>query len=115
MGKKTWAPGKHLQTFISGTFNVQRREQIALIERIATAMTEVGTEVRDAMERHSGFEEIGKRMLRCWSDSMTSLCDQRTYDLGTPDLGNAFRGMSDASPVVKTRTLLGRSEGLAKR
>lgn len=115
MGKKTWTPGKHLQTFIAGTFNVQRREQTALIERIATAMAEVGSQVRDAMDRHSGFQEIGKRMLLCWSEGMTSLCDQRTYDLGTPDLGDAFRGMSDASPVIKTRSVLGRSEGLGKR
>jgi len=42
MGRKTWDPGKRLQTFIAATFGVSARDQIEIVDQIGSAMTEVG-------------------------------------------------------------------------
>ena len=95
MGKKTWSPGKNLQAFIAGSFFMHPRDQGHIVERIARAMKDVAPQVRLAMEQHPGFYGIGKRMLFCWSEGISSLYDQRTYGLGMPDLGAAFAGFTD--------------------
>lgn len=115
MGKKTWDPGKHLQTFITATFGVPAREQADIVDRIGTAMIEVGPLVRDAMNEHSGFADIGKRMLLSWQEGLGGLRDKRTYAMGNPDLGAAFAGFSDPKPARKTRQVVGRSDLLGKR
>lgn len=95
MGKKTWHPGKNLPKFIAGTFFVPFREQVEIVESIAKALADVAPRVRQAMEQHPGFYAIGKRMLLCWSEGITSLFDERSYGLGRPDLGAAFDGLVD--------------------
>lgn len=59
MGRKTWDPGRSLQTFVTVTFGVTAREQIEIVEQIGTAMSEVGPLVREAMAAHVDFTEIG--------------------------------------------------------
>lgn len=115
MGKKTWDPGKSLQTFIAATFGVPPREQANIVERIGTAMTEVGPQVREAMIEHPGFAEIGKRMLLAWQEGLSSLRGKRIYALGETELGAAFTGLSKPHPVQRERTLIGRSDLLGKR
>jgi serine/threonine-protein kinase HipA len=95
MGKKTWHPGKNLPKFIAGTFFVPYREQVEIVESIAKALADVAPRVRQAMEQHPGFYVVGKRMLLCWSEGITSLFDERSYGLGRPDLGAAFDGLVD--------------------
>ncbi|KAF1005014.1 MAG: hypothetical protein GAK28_03641 [Luteibacter sp.] len=115
MGKKTWKPGKYLQTFIAGVFGVPVREQAQIVERIAEAMIDIGPHVRLAMERYPGFRDIGKRMLLCWGEGMASLYDKKTYSLGTPELGEAFMGMSDHESGKQERLPIGRSDLLPRR
>lgn len=114
MGKKTWAPGKSLQTFIAATFGLPPREQADIVDRISTAMAEVGPQIRDAMDEHSGFVEIGKRMLLAWQEGIASLRDKRTYAMGAAELGEAFTSFSDPKPVKKERQVLGRSDLLGR-
>lgn len=114
MGKKTWDPGRNLQTFIAATFGLQPREQVEIVEQIGTAMAEVGPGVREAMGEHPGFVEIGKRMLLAWQEGVASLRDKRTYAMGDAVLGDAFTGFSDPRPVQKERLVVGRSELLGK-
>lgn len=110
MGRKTWDPGRHLQTFITATFGVPAREQAEVVERIGNAMTEVGPRIREAMHQHSGFEDIGKRMLLAWQEGLAGLRDRRLYALGSADLGEAFRDFSDPEPAASGRKVIGRSD-----
>lgn len=115
MGKKTWDPGKSLQTFIAATFGLPPREQADIVERIGAAMTEIGPLVRAAMAEHPAFNEIGKRMLLSWNEGLAGLRDKRTYALGEMALGEAFTGFSDPLPVKKEHRVIGRSDLLGKR
>ncbi len=114
MGKKTWTPGKHLQTFITATFGLPAREQADIVDRISTAMVEVGPQVREAMAEHPGFVEIGKRMLLAWQEGLAGLRDKRTYAMGDAELGEAFAGFSDPKPVKQERQVIGRSDLLGR-
>lgn len=114
-GRKTWTPGKQLQQFITATFGVSAKEQKMMVERIADALTEVGPQVRGAMQEHPGFNDIGKRMLSTWQDGIAGLRDKRVYAMGAGDLGEAFRGFSDPEPVKLSRTVIGRSDLLGEK
>jgi serine/threonine-protein kinase HipA len=115
MGKKTWNPGKHLQTFITATLGVPVREQSEIVDRIGAAMTEVGPQIREAMAAHAGFADVGKRMLFAWHDGLAGLRDKRIYAMGDIELGAAFRGLSEPIPVKGRRQVVGQSELLGKR
>ena len=114
MGRKTWTPGKSLQTFITATFGLPARDQAEIVEQIAIAMAEVGPQVRAAMIEHPGFAEIGKRMLLAWQEGMAGLRDKRTYALGDAELGEAFKGFSDPTPMKAERHVIGRSDLLGR-
>jgi serine/threonine-protein kinase HipA len=114
MGKKTWTPGKHLQIFITATFGLPAREQADIVDRISTAMAEVGPQVREAMAEHPGFVDIGKRILLAWQEGLAGLRDKRIYAMGDVDLGEAFVGFSDPGPVRQERQIIGRSDLLGR-
>jgi len=114
MGRKTWDPGKSLQTFITATFGLSVRDQAEIVDQIATAMAEVGPQVREAMAEHPAFAEIGKRMLLTWQEGITGLRDKRIYALGDAALGDAFIGLSDPKPTVTERHVIGRSDLLGR-
>lgn len=115
MGKKTWSPGRHLQTFITATFGMPTREQSKIVDQIGTAMVEVGFRVREAMKEHGAFAEIGKRMLLAWQEGIAGLRDKRVYAMGNIDLGEAFLGMSEPRRVKRKRQVPGKSELLGRR
>lgn len=115
MGKKTWDPGRNLQTFIAATFGLPPREQADIVDRIGTAMAEVGPQARAAMAEHSGFEAIGKRMLLAWQEGLSGLRDRRIYAMGEIALGDAFEGFSEPAAVPQKKAVTGRSELLGKR
>lgn len=110
MGRKTWDPGKSLQTFITATFGVPVREQTDIVDRIGTAMTEVAPHVRDATLEHPAFAETGKRMLLAWHEGLTGLRGKRTCAPGEAELGKAFAGSSDPRPTKPGRSVIGRSD-----
>lgn len=115
MGKKTWAPGKNLQKFIAATFGIQPKEQQHMVQAISDAVADVGPLVREAMARHSGFEDMGKRMLMAWSEGVQGLRDQRVYALGGWEPPASFE---DFSPPPKQKAELhkvGRSPLLGRR
>lgn len=110
MGRKTWEPGKTIQTFIAATFGLPPREQVAIVEQIGAAMADVAPRVREAMRAHSGFDDIGKRMLFAWNCGLSGLCDPRTYSLGQLGLGDALADLSEPAKMQPARTIIGRSE-----
>lgn len=114
MGRKTWAPGDSLKKFLSAIFGLQPREQVDIVERIGTAMAQVGPQVRTAMAEHPGFADIGRRMLIAWQDGLAALRDKRIYALGEVSLGEAFQGIPDPEPVAPERNVIGRSDLLGR-
>jgi serine/threonine-protein kinase HipA len=115
MGKKTWDPGKSLHTFITTTFGLPMREQVEIVDQIAAAMAEVGLMVREAMQQHSGFVEIGNRMLLAWQEGIDGLRSKRVYALSDATLGGAFTGFSDPKPANPKQTVIGRSDLLGRK
>ncbi|WP_294995667.1 type II toxin-antitoxin system HipA family toxin [uncultured Stenotrophomonas sp.] len=109
-GRKTWEPGKALQSSLMSVFNVTARDQRLIVEQIGQAVDEVAPAVREAMEQHEGFHEIGKRMLLAWQQGMQTLRGKRVYGMPEPVLGESFRGLSDPEPVKPQRELIGRSD-----
>jgi serine/threonine-protein kinase HipA len=81
MGKKTWLPGKHLQKFIVNCFGIPLKEQLLMVQAISDAVADVSHEVHQAMSEHPGFQDIGHRMLQCWTEGVQGLGDERVYAL----------------------------------
>jgi serine/threonine-protein kinase HipA len=115
MGKKTWTPGKNLQQFIAATFGISRKDQLQMIEGISDAVSDTAPRVREAMEEHPAFVDIGKRMLMAWFSGVNGLRDRRVYATGAWTPGAAFEGFSDPPKQANPKIAMGRSEGLGKR
>ena len=115
MGKRTWTPGKNLQKFIAATFGIQPKEQQHMVQAISDAVADVALQVRQAMVRHPGFEDIGKRMLMAWAEGVQGLRDQRVYAVGDWQAGEAFEGFSPPPKVGIESNKIGRSPLLGKR
>jgi len=47
------------------------------------------------MQEHPGFRDIGKQMLKTWSEGIRDLRDNRVYAMGDWVPGTAFEGFSD--------------------
>lgn len=115
MGKKTWAPGKHLQKFIAATFGMQPKEQLQTVQAISDAVADVGPQVREAMAQHPGFEDIGKRMLLAWAEGVQGLRDQRMYALGSWVPPASFENLSPPPKQKTAPSKIGRSPLLGRR
>jgi serine/threonine-protein kinase HipA len=116
MGKKTWAPGKTLQRFITATFGIAAKEQAEIIEAIGDAVSTVAVQVRDAMATHPGFEDIGKRMLIAWHEGVSGLHNRRTYAMSDWKPGEVLVGFSEPPKLENPKKAkVGRSPLLGKR
>jgi serine/threonine-protein kinase HipA len=114
MGKKTWMPGRNLGRFIAATFGIALKTQVEIVEAISDAVADTAPLVRQAMNLYPGFEDIGKRMLLAWNEGVSGLRDGRTYSLPGWKPGVAFRGFTTPPKLENPRTVVGRSEGLAR-
>ena len=115
MGKKTWAPGKNLKSFIALEFGIPLREQIPMIESICEAITDTTPNVRAAIQQHSEFRDLGKHMLLAWDEGIQTLRDKRHYSLSQPQKENLLGGISAPPKLANPKTIIGQSEGLGRR
>lgn len=115
MGKKTWMPGKTLQKFIAANFNIGTKEQSEIVEAIGDAVSATSPQVREAMDTHPDFADIGKRMLIAWNEGVSGLRDQRMYALGDWNPDTAMTGFSDPPRLENPKMVIGRSELLGKK
>jgi serine/threonine-protein kinase HipA len=113
-GKKTWLPGKTLAKFITANFGIPDREQKLIVERISDAISDTAPAVRELMASLEGFNDTGKRMLTTWSDGVNYLRDSRMYGLSPWKSSEAFEGISDPPRLENSKTVIGRSELLAR-
>jgi serine/threonine-protein kinase HipA len=114
MGKKTWLPGKTLSRFITANLGIPEKEQRVLVERISDAVADTAPAIREKMDSLAGFRDTGKRMLSAWSEGVNSLRNSRMYSLSPWNSNPAFEGISDPPKLENQRTVVGRSELLAK-
>ena len=115
MGKKTWLPGRSLERFIHERFGLPPREQKEMVERICDSVSEVIPLVLEAMKKHDGFKDVGKRMLASWDEGVAGLRDKKMYALGPWKSDKMLKMISDAPKVTTRKKVIGRSEGLAER
>ena len=115
MGKKTWTPGKNLQKFITANFGIQPKEQTQIVEAISDAIADVAKQVRFAMSAHTGFDDIGNRMLMTWAEGVQGLRDKRMFAVGDWNMGDAFEGLSAPPKQKVTIDKIGRSPLLGAR
>lgn len=109
MGKRTWQPGKSLEKFLAGNFNITPREQAILVEKIGDAVSDTAPLVRQAMKEHPNFRNIGKHLLKAWYEGITYLRNKHTYALGDWKCSQAFVGFSDPPKLKKLRRIIGKS------
>jgi serine/threonine-protein kinase HipA len=114
MGKKTWTPGKTLQRFIAANFGIAVKQQLHIVEAISDAVSDTAPQVREAIKIHADFTDIGKRMLVAWREGIASLRDKRVYALGHWNMSDALMGFEDPPKLDNPRTVVGRSELLAR-
>lgn len=109
MGKKTWEPGKNLEKFLASHFGIPPREQESLVERISDAVSDTSPLVRQSMEEHPGFQEIGKHLLNAWAEGVGGLRNKRTYAMGEWVPGKAFEGFSDPPKLKARKRIIGKT------
>jgi serine/threonine-protein kinase HipA len=115
MGKKTWTPGKTLQKFIFANFGIEVKEQTEIIEAISDAVSATAPQVREAMSAHQGFDDIGKRMLIAWHESVSGLRERRMYTMHEWKPSDAMTGFSDPPKLDNPKIEIGRPELLARK
>ncbi len=71
-----------MQKFIVANFGIEVKEQLEIIEAISDAVSATVPRVREAMNAHQGFDDIGKRMLIAWDEGVSGLRDKRMYAMG---------------------------------
>lgn len=113
-GKKTWLPGKTLAKFITANFGIPDREQKLMVEQISDAVADTAPAVRKMMNDLAGFKDTGKRMQAAWSEGVKHLRDSKMYGLSPWKSGKAFEGISAPPKLEDPRTVVGRSELLAR-
>jgi serine/threonine-protein kinase HipA len=86
-----------------------------MVQAISDAVADVGPLVRQAMQQHPGFEDVGKRMLLAWSEGVQGLRDQRVYAIGDWAAGDAFEGFSPPAKQKAETAKVGQSPLLGKR
>jgi serine/threonine-protein kinase HipA len=114
LGKKTWAPGKGLERFVTSTFGIEAREQKQIVEEISDAVSAVAPQVRAAMNRHPSFDELGKRLLMTWHEGVAALRSGGIYGLASWKPGRAFELDRPSKRKAKQR-VVGESPLLGRR
>jgi serine/threonine-protein kinase HipA len=79
-----------------------------LIEQISDAVSDTAPKVREAMDEHPGFRQLGKRLLQAWSEGVQSLRDKQAFAMPGWTPGSAFEGFSDPPRLKATKRVTGR-------
>ena len=110
-GRKTWAPGKTLERFFSGTLGIPPKTYLAMVEALCDSAVAVGKEIVEVSRNEPRWHWVAKQMLHAWNEGMATLRSnkpQASLKSLTPVIDAA--GFSDADKADNTRTVIGRSE-----
>jgi hypothetical protein len=76
-GRKTWAPGKSLETFFKARLGIAPPEYKQMLERLCESAVEVGREMIAAAKNEPRWHDIAKQMLHAWNEGMASVRSAR--------------------------------------
>lgn len=115
-GRKTWAPGKSLETFFKARLGISPSDYANMVEQVCESAVEVGREMIQAASNEHRWRDISKQMLYAWDEGMTSLRSARMdpkYHGLRADIKAA--GFSDPAapekpPVIGRSPLMGKSK-----
>ncbi|MEO8064494.1 MAG: type II toxin-antitoxin system HipA family toxin [Pseudomonadota bacterium] len=76
-GRKSWAPGKSLETFFKARLGIAPRDYAQMAERVCESAVEVGREMIAAAKAEPRWHGIAKQMAYAWDEGMASLRSTR--------------------------------------
>ena len=72
-GRKTWIPGKTLETFFNVRLGIAPRQFSQMREQLCESAFEVGQEVMEAARNEPMWLHVAGQMLHAWNDGINSL------------------------------------------
>jgi len=114
-GRKTWAPGKSLETFFKARLGIAPPDYKRMLERLCESAVEVGREMIEAAKNEPRWHDITKQMLHAWNEGMASVRSVRN-DAKLKGLTRHIEaaGFSDPTPPERPK-VFGHSESPPKR
>lgn len=115
-GRKTWLPGKSLETFFNTNLGIAPSHYARMVEQLCESAVEVGQEIIEAARNETRWHDIARQMLHAWNEGMNSLQTARRVG-NFQGLRAAIdaAGFSDPVPPEPNHVLIGRSELLPPR
>lgn len=77
-GRKTWAPGKSLETFFKSRLGIPPRDYSAMVERLCDSAVAVGREMIEVSKNETRWRDVTAQMLHAWNEGMRSLRSVRS-------------------------------------
>ena len=115
-GRRTWTPGKSIETFFKARLGIPPRDYAEMVERLCESAVEVGREIIEASKNEPRWREVATQMLHAWNEGMTSLRGpKKVPGFGALDADIEAAGLPPPRPPETQRETLGHSELLAKR
>jgi serine/threonine-protein kinase HipA len=113
-GRKTWAPGKSLESFFKARLGITPGDYKSMLEQLCEAAVETGREMIEAARNEPRWRDITKQMLHAWNEGMASVGSVRKDDkLKGLTPHSVAAGFSDAAPP-KRPEVIGRSQSPPK-
>jgi serine/threonine-protein kinase HipA len=115
-GRKTWMPGKSLETFFNARLGIAPRQFTQMLEQLCESAIEVGQEVIEDARNETRWQNTANQMVHAWNEGMKSLRTAKT-DSGFRGLDAHIQAAGLPAPAApeNTRSTVGRSELLAPR
>jgi serine/threonine-protein kinase HipA len=109
-GRKTWAPGKSLETFFKARLGIAPPDYRQMLERLCESAVEVGREIIAAARNEPRWREITQQMLHAWNEGMATVRSARK-DHKLKGLTRYIEAAGLANPAPPERhRVIGRSE-----
>jgi serine/threonine-protein kinase HipA len=114
-GRKTWAPGKSLETFFKARLGIAPADYKQMLERLCESAVEVGREMIEAAKNEPRWHDIARQMLHAWNEGMASVRSARK-DNKLKGLTGYIQAARFSDPTPPERyPVIGRSELLGKK
>jgi serine/threonine-protein kinase HipA len=72
-GRKTWAPGKSLESFFKARLGIAPADYKSMLEQLCESAVETGREMIEAARNEPRWRDITKQMLHAWNEGMASV------------------------------------------
>lgn len=113
-GRRTWSPGKSLETYFKARLGIAPRDYAHMVERVCESAVEGGREIIQTARSEARWRDIARQMVHAWDEGMASLRSTRMekkYRGLSPHIEAA--GIPDPVPPERAEPI-GRSELLRK-